>query len=482
MILGLLLLASNIEVGPSRAITRPSQAAQMAHDGDVILIDAGLYSGDVTTWRANNLTIRGVGGRAHLDANGMNAGGKGIWVIQGSNTTVESIEFSGAAVPDMNGAGIRQEGPGLTVRDCYFHDNEDGILSGDAAQGDILIESSIFEHNGAGDGFSHNMYIGHVRTFTLRGSFSHDARVGHLVKSRALTNIIEGNRITEEDGSDASLEIDLPNGGVAIIVGNVIQQGANSQNSGIISFAAEGASNPNPSLFVAYNTVINALGRGNVVDNHSAVAAVVVDNIISGGGTVLNGPGTPSTNLVAANPGFVDLAHLDVHLAAGAMGIGGAVDPGMGGGRSLVPTIEYVHPAHSTSRASGHDQGAFEHDTVITDAGVVPAGDAAVRDTGIAGPDTGVAPVDTGVVFTDTGLPAFDTGTGPADTGAVTADAGASAADAGVGADAAAGDGGDGAVSGGCGCAATRTGISSLVAVAAVLLVALLRRRRGPQA
>ena len=125
----LTLVAVTLEVGPGRALTRPSQAAAIAQDGDVVAIDAGTYTGDVATWRANGLTLRGVGGRAHLVANGQSAQGKAIWVIQGNNTTVEAIEFSGAAVRDRNGAGIRQEGAGLTVRDCSFHDNENGILT-----------------------------------------------------------------------------------------------------------------------------------------------------------------------------------------------------------------------------------------------------------------------------------------------------------------------------------------------------------------
>ena len=31
-------------------------------------------------------------------------------------------------MPDQNGAGIRYEAGDLTINDCYFHDNEMGIL------------------------------------------------------------------------------------------------------------------------------------------------------------------------------------------------------------------------------------------------------------------------------------------------------------------------------------------------------------------
>jgi hypothetical protein len=90
-------------------------------------------------------------------------------VIAGSDTTIENVELSGAKVPDQNGAAIRQEGANLTLRDCYIHDNEDGILTGAGATSEILIERCEFASNGFGDGFSHNMYIGKVKKFTPAG-------------------------------------------------------------------------------------------------------------------------------------------------------------------------------------------------------------------------------------------------------------------------------------------------------------------------
>ena len=252
-----------LQVGPTRKLKTPSQAAVAAKNGDTIEIDAGLYSGDVATWTRNNLTIRGVGGRAHLDAHGRNAQGKGIWVIQGANTTVENIEFSGARVLDQNGAGIRQEGPGLTLRNCYFHDNENGILTGANLTSDIVIENSEFARNGFGDGQSHNIYIGTVRSFTLRYSYSHLAKIGHLVKSRAQTNYILYNRLTDETGT-ASYEIDLPAGGRAYVIGNLIQQSPTTDNETIISFAEEGGRNAVQELYVVNNTIVNDYAEGGI--------------------------------------------------------------------------------------------------------------------------------------------------------------------------------------------------------------------------
>ena len=222
----------------------PSAAAAVARDGDVVEIDAGEYAGDVAVWSANRLTIRGVGGVARLPANGRSAQQKAIWVIRGGGTTVERIEFSGCRVPDRNGAGIRQEGRGLVVRDCLFRDNEDGILTGADPASEILVENCEFDHNGAGDGYSHNLHIGQVGRFTMRFCWSHRARVGHLVKSRARENFLLYNRLTDEEDGTSSYVIDLPNGGRSFLIGNIIQHGPRAENGVAVSYAAEGAKNP----------------------------------------------------------------------------------------------------------------------------------------------------------------------------------------------------------------------------------------------
>ena len=179
----------------------------------------------MAVWTQSNLTIRGVGGRPHLDAAGAVAEGKGIWVIKGHHTTIENIEFSGAAVEDGNGAAIRQEGRGLTVRHCYFHHSQEGILTGADPDSEILIEYSEFSHHGFHDGKSHNMYIGAVKKFTIRFSYVHHAQVGHNVKSRARETLVLYNRIMDEADGNSSYAVDIPNGGRAYLIGNLIQHG-----------------------------------------------------------------------------------------------------------------------------------------------------------------------------------------------------------------------------------------------------------------
>src|SRR5215831_15131161 len=279
-----------LRVGPNKQYIKPSQAVAAARDGDVIELDPVVYLGDAAVWQAHNLTIRGVGGTAHLKTNGANAEDKDIWVIKGNNTTIENIEFSGAVVSDTNGAGVRQERTGLTVRHCYFHHNQMGILTGVNLKSDILIEHSEFAWNGDQSGQTHNIYIGQVRSFTLRYSYSHHAHIGHLVKSRAHTNYILYNRLTDEADGDSSYNIDLPNGGVSYIIGNIIQQSPATDNATLVAFALEGPTNPLQELYVINNTFVNDLQIGTFIQVKRPPAVMkVVNNLFVGNGAVFTG-------------------------------------------------------------------------------------------------------------------------------------------------------------------------------------------------
>jgi hypothetical protein len=375
--------AATLTVGPGKMYAKPCAAVAAAADGDTIEIDAaGNYDGDVCSIPKSRLTLRGVGGRPKIDAAGQNYGGKGIWVISGNDTTVENIEFSGATVPDKNGAGIRQEGSNLTVRGCYFHDNEDGILSGGGPTTEIVIEYSEFANNGFGDGFSHNMYIGHEGRFTLRYSYSHASKVGHLVKSRAAENYILYNRLSGEDGT-ASYELDLPNAGTSYVIGNVIEQGPATQNPGFVTYGVEGATaeNPGHALFVVNNTFVNDRTAGSTfitVGGAITIPVVITNNIFFGGGTITNqANAVQQTNFAQGDPKLIDRAAYDYHLAPGSPCINAGSDPGMGAGFALTPSRHYVHPTSAVDRTieGAIDIGAYEFGLPV-DAGMDAGGDA----------------------------------------------------------------------------------------------------------
>jgi hypothetical protein len=311
------------------------------------------------------LTILGYHGRAHIDAAGQASGGKAIWVIAGNDTRIENFELSGAQVRDQNGAGIRQEGAGLTVVGSFFHDNQDGILAGDNPNSDIVVDSTEFARNGAGDGQSHNFYINHVRSFTLRYSWSHDASIGHLAKSRAYTNYFLYNRLTGEGGTD-SYELDLPNAGRSYVIGNVIQQGPKTDNPAMIAYGEEGNLNPDSRLYVVSNTFVNNLGRGPSVRVGDAVTEpVLVQNNLSVGSDplVTQAAATLRTNCTTSDPRFTNAAGYDYHLQGDSPCIGTASPVGSAEGFALAPTEVYAHPTRHQARTAEQqrDAGAYGH-------------------------------------------------------------------------------------------------------------------------
>jgi len=285
-----------LQVGPDREFLYPSVAAKFARDGDVIEIDAsGNYLNDHVVWKQNDLTIRGVNGRPHIHSIGEIPNKKGIWVVQGNNVNISNIEFSGARVADRNGAAIRLEGKDFTLSDCYIHDNENGILSGIKQESSVVIDNCEFAFNGqGGEGYTHNIYIGQVTNFTLKNSYSHHAIVGQLVKSRAENNYILYNRLFEGNSSYA---IDLSNGGYALVMGNIIYQGEDTENYSLVTFGPEGYKHKRNKMELLYNTFLNERRSAVFIKVRRGGEVDVANNLFSGNGIVVSGEARVTNNL-----------------------------------------------------------------------------------------------------------------------------------------------------------------------------------------
>ena len=356
-------MAATLQVGPGKTYAKPCLAIAAAQAGDLIEVDAaGSYQGDTCAWATDNLTVRGVNGRAKIDITGVTPNQqKGLFTISANNATIENFELSGAAISagaGNNGAGIRHQGTNLTVRGCYFHDNQNGILGAPATAntGTVLIESSEFASNGAGDGFSHNMYIGNYAQFTLQYSYTHSSKVGHLVKSRAYTSLIRYNRITDDAGGTGSYEVNLPNGGTGYIIGNLIEQSSTTQNPAIIAFGEEGTTGYDDHLFVVNNTILNNLKSGTFVNDSGTSPAMLINNIFWNGGKIsgqANAVLTGNFDSTMGDPLFTDVTNFNVHLLAGSPCIDQGKAPGSNNTQSLAAEPGVRSAAQSDSALGG---------------------------------------------------------------------------------------------------------------------------------
>ncbi len=284
--------ADTLSVGPGSAFPDVAQAALAAKSGDTIVIAEGTYAA-CAVWRADSLTIRGLGSGALFE--GPLCGDKAIFIIQGRHVRVDNIGFANARSDDGNGAGIRAEGDDLLVENSRFANDQDGILSGSNPQSAITVRNSIFTHNGAclPPGCAHAIYVGHIALLRVENSRLLGTQSGHAVKSRASrTEIL---RSTIEDGPDGTSAylVDIPNGGTLLMAGNVLEKGAGGNNhSAVVSIGEEGRLQPSVGIDLFDNSLTNDGPPTVFVRNNSATPARLSANTLKGVAAVpLSGPG-----------------------------------------------------------------------------------------------------------------------------------------------------------------------------------------------
>jgi len=295
--------ARTIQIGYGTELEDLNTATDAVISGDTVVIMPGKYDNvPQMTWRQDNILITGQENITELVAGTIIASdqsnGKGIFVIKGNNIRIQNLIFKNSKVKDHNGAGIRLEGKNPVIINCEFIGNEMGILQGGTIEDcTTTIEHCLFSGNGSAEhpGFQHNVYINYVDTLIFRFNTTIDAAYqGHELKSRAENNFILYNQIHNTNSED-SRNIDLPNGGKSVVMGNTIVQSENSVNSNIIGYGAEGTKYEENRLWVLFNTIINKKSKGSIIDARECDSLYLANNIIQGrqtGGFIIGKPET----------------------------------------------------------------------------------------------------------------------------------------------------------------------------------------------
>jgi hypothetical protein len=387
-------------VGPLRTFTLPSQVKTLVQDGDTVYIDGGVYANDATKWTRNNLWIEGLGtgsNRTVLQYTGDIPNGKGIFVFEtpgsSDNPRINNIVFDGAQVSDNdggNGAGIRFQAANLIVDNCSFINCQNGILEGNASvtNSSVNITNCEFYNNGyqlpnsSLSGYEHNIYIGPSTNslVVINCWFHHPRGQANSLKTRAQHSYILYNLIDEETDGYGSWELNIAQGGLNVIMGNVIIQGPAGANHGIVGYDA--ATNALEDFYFINNTVINRF-VGNVKYFNVAPASgintfKIYNNIFASvtGASITNITGTiptvldTSANLFSTNYltlGFTNAMGGDYSLTASATG---AIDKGVfadssSDGMALLPIASYqsfdTGVLSRSVSGSAIDLGAYEY-------------------------------------------------------------------------------------------------------------------------
>ena len=363
--------AERLLVGPDGAPLSLQQGLVAARDGDTIELLPGEYKGPRLLIENRRLTLRGVGKRPLIQGGGKAGDRPALWTVRGGDVTIENIEFRGARASDTDGAGVRQEGGRLTIIGCAFYDNEHGIVALNDPAAEIEIQRSLFGMAPKVEGGLHHLVsIGRIGKLTVTGSRFQQGFEGHMIKSRARESLIAYNFIHDGLRGGASYEIDLPAGGLATVVGNVIGQGADSQNRVMVAYGSEGQAWDVNKLHLAHNTFINYKSSPawflRVWKDRLPVdtEVVAINNLLVGPGVFwLGAPGRFEGNRPATLGMLRDGETYAFELPPNSTWRKSGIDPRNVAGRNLAPQAEFDWPVGVRPLSPGRASwvpGAFQ--------------------------------------------------------------------------------------------------------------------------
>jgi hypothetical protein len=227
-----------------------------------IMIAPGLYRDCAVQTQGDVAFLATVPGAVTFDA--AICEGKAALVVRGRSSRVEGIIFQNQRLSEGNGAGIRLEHGNLIVRQAWFRDSEEGILSADDPAASVLIEHSTFSRLGRCDrGLScaHAVYFGGDASVTIHNSRFEAGRGGHYVKTHSARIEVTDCSFDDSAGHGTNYMIDLSTGSSGVIRGNWFVGGPDKENrTTFISNAPEGHAHSADGLMIDGNVARLAPG------------------------------------------------------------------------------------------------------------------------------------------------------------------------------------------------------------------------------
>ncbi len=251
---------------------------QQPYFGPMFESDAAYTRGEFIT--PNSITVRGVTvngkrpvirvGSSGASYNTLNQAP--VYFDKGANLTMENIDID-AAGGSVGKAGVYIVGTtNLTLRNMRIHGfrsaRANGVFGGANASGTLLIDRVQLFDNGGDGGPEHNVYINKSSvdpnwTVRMINSLSTDVYYGHLFKSRAQVNILEGNYFkgTLPHAGEPQAEafnVEIPNGGRLTMRNNILvkNKSGDSSNGILVFYGAEGLDGRPNAVLIEHNTFV----------------------------------------------------------------------------------------------------------------------------------------------------------------------------------------------------------------------------------
>ncbi len=331
------------------------EALGKAQDGDTIELLPGEYVGTPLVIENRRLLIKGVGSRPLIKARGLESA-KALWLVRGGDVTVENIEFRGARSVEGEGAGLRLEGGKLHLRKVALYNNEYGLFAQANDKAEVLIEDCEFGlAPRVVGGLHHLLNVGRIAKLQVSGSRFQQGFEGQMIKTRARENLITYNFIHDGMRGGASYEIEIAAGGLATVLGNVIGQGADTQNPVMLAYGTDKQGWDQNRLVVAHNTFIHygwlpAWFVRVISKNLPADTEVVaVNNLLVGNGLLWpflgGGKVHAEGNRHVSRHLLRDSDTYAFELEPNSIWRGSAIDPGSVDGLDLTPRGEFEWPS-----------------------------------------------------------------------------------------------------------------------------------------
>ncbi len=262
-------------VGKGERYASLAAALALARDGDLVELAGGLYRESATIAR-RDLTLRGIGGRPHIDCAGVAlAGDRACLFLAAAGIVLDNLEISGAAPAASDAAAAcvaNAPGIGFRLRRIFCHGAENGLL---AAGGTVVIEDSEFYDNGWTAGSS-NLALDGGCIATIRGTIVRDARHGDELLSRCSSTEITDSTVTSSAGLAA---LDLPAGGDAMIYRSIIEKGRDAGSDDILRFATASCRHPG-NLVLKDVRIVNAAPDAALRNaDHCLGGAIVLEQV-----------------------------------------------------------------------------------------------------------------------------------------------------------------------------------------------------------
>jgi hypothetical protein len=226
-----------------------------------------------------------------------------------------------------------------------------------AEQAELTIEDSEFglAPKVVGGRF-HLLNVGRLAKLQVSGSRFQQGFEGQLIKTRARENTISYNWIHDGRRGGASYEVEIANGGLATLIGNIIGQGSESQNPVVVAYGTEPSHWEKNSLVMAHNTLINngftpawfvRVIHKNLPPNTEVVA---INNLLVGSGLLWPAlTGRVEGNRHATHGMLRDADTYAFELPPASMWRSSGIDPKAVNGRDLTPKGEFEWPVGVTA-------------------------------------------------------------------------------------------------------------------------------------